>query len=80
MVMVVTLKGLASSKQDADWKIGRIVEVMSRKVKIGKTVLERNPCDVSVLVSDDKLAINSTDYLSNLMTLEKNPDLKLVPR
>ena len=42
-----------------------------------KTVLEKNPRDVSVVVSVDEFAVTYQAYFSSLVGAEKNPNPKL---
>ena len=56
------------------WKLGRVVAVTDRRVRIKqvlksgtKTVLERNPRDVSVIAGVDALVVNTQDYFDRLV-------------
>ena len=56
------------------WRLGRVVSVTDRRIKIGqvlksgtKTVLERNPRDVSVIAGVEEVAVNSQDYFDRLV-------------
>ena len=56
VVLFVATESAGGSKKDGVWKLGRVVTVTERRIKIEqvlksgtKTVLERNPRDVSVI-------------------------------
>ena len=58
--------------------MGRVLSVTERRVKIEqvlksgtKTVLERNPRDVSVIVGVEELTVNTQDYFNRLMAATK---------
>ena len=62
-----------------------VLSVIGRRVRIEqvlksgtKTVLERNPWDVSVVLRMDKLAVNTRAYCSSLIGAEK-PLAKSLP-
>ena len=63
-------------KKDAEWRLGLVVEVQSRKItlefsgrnkKEGKSRLERNPREICILLGAEELAINSTEYFQRLL-------------
>ena len=61
-----------------DWV--SLLSVTDRKVRIElvlrsgtKTILERNPRDVSAIVNVDSLAITTRDYFSKLLEAKKSP-------
>ena len=57
-----------------DWKLGRIIEVQERRVKVLYSkrnhkddmpvlkIIERSHRDISILLSQDELAVNSENY------------------
>ena len=56
------------------WKLGLVVAVTERRIKIEqvlksgtKTVLERNPRDVSVIAGVEEVSVNSQDYFIRLL-------------
>ena len=67
------------SKENVSWKLGRVIEVSKRKVRItffskpsstGKSImhqLERNPRDVSNLFSAGDFAINTKDHYNDVV-------------
>ena len=76
IVLFVMEDGKVSA--DNDWKIGRIVQVYDRKVRVmypsKKTpnhiitwkFLDRNWRDVSILLAENELYLNSTDYFDSI--------------
>ena len=63
VVLFVATESTGGSKKDGVWRLERVLTVKDRRVKIEqvlksgtKTVLKRNPRDVSVIVGVDKLA------------------------
>ena len=74
IVLFVATESAGGSKKDGVWRLGRVVAVMDGWVRIEqvlksgtKTILERNPRDVSVIVGVDELAVNTQDYFDKLM-------------
>ena len=74
VVLFVATESAGGSKKDGVWKIGRVVSVKERRVMIEqvlksgtKTVLERNPRDVSVIAGVEEVSINSQDYFNRLL-------------
>ena len=74
VVLFVATESAGGSKKDGVWKLGRIVAVTERRVKIEqvlksgtKTVLGRNPRDVSVIAGIEEVSINSQDYFNRLL-------------
>ena len=67
---------------DSDWKLGRIVQVYDRKVRVmypsKKTpdhiiswkFLDRNWRDVSILVAENELYLNSPDYFDSIKNVK----------
>ena len=67
------------SKENISWKLGRVIEVSERKVKLiflsktsksGKPImhqLERNPRDVSILFSVGDFSINTQDHFNHVI-------------
>ena len=56
------------------WRLGRVGAVTDRRVRIEqvlksgtKTILERNPRDVSIIVGVDELAVNTQDYFNRIV-------------
>ena len=56
------------------WRLGRVVAVTDRRVRIEqvlksgtKTILERNPRDVSIIAGVDELAVNTQDYFDKIV-------------
>ena len=69
VVLFIATESAGGSKKDGVWRLGRVVAVTDRRVRIEqvlksgtKTILERNPRDVSVIVGVDELAVNTQDY------------------
>ena len=80
IVLFVVLESASGSKRSGTWRLGRVLTATDRKVRIEqvlksgtKTVLERNPRDVSVIVGADTLAVNTCDYFSKLLEAERSP-------
>ena len=74
VVLFVATESSGGSKKDGVWKLGRVVAVTERRIKIEqvlksgtKTVLERNPRDVSVIAGVDEVSVNSQDYFKRLL-------------
>ena len=83
VVLFVTLECTGRFKKDGEWRMGRVLSAIDRRVKIKqvlksgtKTLLARNPREVSVVVSVDEFAINSRAYFSSLTGAEKNSNQK----
>ena len=78
--MFVVLESASGSKKNGTWRLDKVLSATDRKVKIEqvlksrtKTVLERNPRDVSAIVDVDSLAITTRDYFSRLQEAERSP-------
>ena len=68
------------SSTGKEWKLGRVIEVNDRKVKVMYTknadfgnvpsikFVERSVRDISILVSESDTPLNTPEYLSNLNT------------
>ena len=74
IVLFVAMESAGGSKKDGVWRLGRVVAVTDRRVNIKqvlksgtKTVLERNPRDVSIIAGVDELAVNTQDYFDRLV-------------
>ena len=68
------------------WRLGRVLSATNRRVQIEqvlksgtKTVLERNPRDVSRIVGVDEYATNSREYFARLMGADGVPATKVPP-
>ena len=80
VVLFVVLESASGSKKYGTWRLGKVQSATDRMVKIEqglksgtKTVLERNPRDVSAIVDVDSLAITTQDYFSRLQEAERSP-------
>ena len=80
MVLFVVLEVASGSKKDGTWRLGKVLSVTDRKVRIEqvlrsgtKTILERNPSDVSAIDDVDSLAITTRDYFSKLLEAKRSP-------
>ena len=80
VVLFVVLESASRSKKAGTWRLGRVLSATDRKVKIEqvlrswtKTLLERNPKDVSVIIDAESLAITTQDYFSKLLEAERSP-------
>ena len=74
VVLFVATESAGGSKKDGVWRLGRVVTVTDRRIKIEqvlksgtKTVLERNPRAVSVIAGVEEVAVNSQDYFDRLV-------------
>ena len=79
VVLFVTTENPSRSEKDGVWRLGRVLSVTPRRVKIEqvlksgtKTMLERNPRDVSIVVGVEELAVNTRAYFS-MITKEEEP-------
>ena len=80
VVLFVVLESASRSRKNGTWRKGKVLTATDRRVRIEqvlksgtKTVLERNPRDVSVIVGANTLAINTRDYFSKLLEAERSP-------
>ena len=63
------------------WRLGQVVTVTVRGIKIEqvlksgtKTVLEQDPCDVSVIAGVEEVAVTFHDYFDRMMgSTSKSP-------
>ena len=76
VVLFVATESAGGPKKDGVWRLGRVVTVTDRRIKIeqvlksgAKTVLERNPRDVSVVAGVEEVAVYSQDYFNRLVAL-----------
>ena len=86
VVLFIVQESASGSKKDGTWRLERVLYATDRKVKIEqvlrsgtKTVLERNPRDVSVVVDAESLAITTQDYFSKLLKAERSPSKPVTP-
>ena len=86
VVLFIVQESASGSKKDGTWRLGRVLSATDRKLKVEqvlksgtKTVLERNPRDVSVIVDAESLAINAHDYFSKLLEAERSPSKLATP-
>ena len=80
IVLFVMEDGKVSA--DSDWKLGRIVQVSDRKVRVmypsKKTpdhiitwkFLDRNWRDISIIVAENELYLNSSDYFDSIKNVK----------
>ena len=80
VVLFIALETTTGSKKDGVWRLGRVLSVTDRRVQIDevlksgtKTILERNPRDISLVISADEYAVNTRAYFSRLEEAKKNP-------
>ena len=78
VVLFVAMESTGGSKKDGVWRLGRVLNVTDRRVKIEqvlrsgtKTVLERNHSDVSVIVGVEEFAVNTQSFYDRLMAATK---------
>ena len=77
--MFVATENPTGSKKDGVWRLGRVLSVTPKRVKIEqvlksgtKTILDKNPRDVSIIVGVEDLTINTRAYFSAI-TEEREP-------
>ena len=86
VLLFIVQESVSGSKKDGTWRLGRVLSATDRKVKIEqvlrsgtKTVLERNPRDISVIMDSGSLAFNTQDYFSRLLEAERSPSKPVTP-
>ena len=80
IVLFVATESAGGSKKDGVWRLGRVVAVTDRRIRIEqvlksgtKTILEGNPRNVSVIAGVDEIAVNTQDYFDRIVAAASKP-------